>query len=67
LIFAQRTGGYAGFLKDIFGRFLAPSLFVCVSSINPDDSLQGMAEIAGFGGIAAAAAIFTHSARSEYH
>src|SRR5215470_18683260 len=27
LIFAQRIGGYAGFLKDNFGRFLSPSLF----------------------------------------
>src|SRR5215510_7387901 len=33
LIFAQRIGGYAGFLKDIFGRFLATSLFGGVSSV----------------------------------
>src|SRR5262249_19067131 len=36
-------------------------------AIISDESLQDMAEIAGFGGIAAAAAIFTHSARSENH
>jgi hypothetical protein len=33
LIFAQRIGGYAGFLKDIFGSFLATLLFGDVSSV----------------------------------
>jgi len=33
LISAQRIGGYAGFLKDIFGRVLTISLFGGVSSV----------------------------------
>jgi len=37
------------------------------AAIIPDESLQDMVESAGFGGIAADAAIFTHSARSENH